>query len=70
VIALDDGLGVQNEVEPQVLHVLLRLDGRRSVRELVAEIAEETGLDEQALATGATARLAELYGLGLVEREP
>lgn len=70
VIALDDGLGVQNEVEPQVLHVLLRLDGRRSVRELVAEIAEETGLDEQALATSATARLAELYGLGLVEREP
>ncbi|MCA1842424.1 MAG: PqqD family peptide modification chaperone, partial [Actinobacteria bacterium] len=68
VIVLDDGLGVQNSVPPEALHVLLRLDGRRTVRELVVEIADETGLDVEMLAATAVECLRQLAVRGLVQR--
>jgi hypothetical protein len=67
-IVLHLGLGVQNAVDPLALHVLLRMDGVRSLRELVGETAAETGLDEDAVRARAVQAVRELYGLGLLAR--
>ena len=70
VILLDDGLGLRNRVPPQALHVLLRMDGSRSLRDLVLETSEETGLDVEALAASAVECVSELFELGFLEGGP
>lgn len=67
VVVLDDGLGAQNSVDPTSLHVLLRMDGQRSLGRLIADAAAETGLAEEALRRHAVPCLRELFGLGLVD---
>ena len=67
VIHLDDGLGLRNGVPAQALHVLLRLDGSSTLRDIVLETAEETGLDVEDLTTSAAACVGELFALGLLE---
>ena len=66
-ILLDDGLGLRNRVPPQALHVLLRMDGSRTLGELVAETAEETGLDVESLTPSAVSCVEELFELGFLE---
>ena len=68
VLVLEDGLGLRNRVPPEALHVLLRLDGSRSLSELVDETAEETELDAGSLVSAVTRCVRELYGLGFLER--
>ncbi|MDQ4068138.1 MAG: class I SAM-dependent methyltransferase [Actinomycetota bacterium] len=70
VIVLDDGLGLRNRVPPQALHVLLRMDGSRPLRDLVLETAEETGLDVEALAARTVECVGELFELGFLEPAP
>ncbi len=70
VILLDDGLGLRNRVPPPALHVLLRMDGSRSLRDLVAETSEDTGLDLGDLTTTVVACVRELLELGFLERSP
>ncbi len=70
VIVLDDGLGLRNRVPPQALHVLLRMDGSRSLRELVRDTSEETGLEAEALAASAVECVTELFELGFLEAGP
>ncbi len=69
-IVLDDGLGLRNRVPAQALHVLLRMDGSRTLGELVLETAEETGLDVESLAAAAVACVGELFELGFLEHYP
>ena len=67
VILLNDGLGLNNRVPAQALHVVLRMDGLRPLRDLVLETAHETGLDAEALATSAVECVGELFELGFLE---
>jgi hypothetical protein len=69
-ILLDDGLGLRNRVPPQALHVLLRMDGSRTLGELVVETAEETGLDVESLTSSAVSCVGELFQLGFLEHYP
>ncbi|HEX2052823.1 MAG TPA: methyltransferase [Actinomycetota bacterium] len=68
VILLDDGIGLTNRVEPQSLHVLLRMDGRTPLGRLIAEAADETGMDAEILAASAVPCVQSLLGMGLVNR--
>ena len=70
VILLDDGLGLANGVPAQALHVLLRLDGSSTLRDIVSETAEETGLDVEGLSSSAADCVGELFALGLLEGHP
>ena len=70
VILLDDGLGLRNRVPPQALHVLLRMDGSRTLGELVLETAEETGLDVESLSSSAVACVGELFESGFLKHCP
>ncbi|MFP5319387.1 MAG: methyltransferase [Acidimicrobiia bacterium] len=65
-MVLDDGVGLRNEVSPEALHVLLRMDGRRTVGDLLAEAADETDIPADVLAGRALASLRQLYELGFV----
>ena len=69
-ILLEDGLGLRNRVPPQALHVLLRMDGSRTLGELVVETAEETGLDVESLTSSAVSCVGELFELGFLEHCP
>ena len=70
VIVLDDGLGLRNRVPAQALHVVLRMDGSRPLRDLVLETAQETGLEVEALAAGTVACVGELFAFGFLEPGP
>jgi methylase of polypeptide subunit release factors len=70
VILLDDGLGLRNRVPAQALHVVLRMDGSRPLRDLVLETAQETGLEVEALAAGTVECVGELFELGFLEPGP
>jgi hypothetical protein len=67
MILLDDGLGLANRVPAQALHVVLRIDGSRPLRDLVFETAQETGLEAEALATSTVECVRELFELGFLE---
>lgn len=69
VILLDDGIGLKNRVDPQVLHVLLRMDGHARLEDLIRETAEDTGMPADALKAVAEPVVRELFGLGLLEHE-
>ena len=66
-VVLRDCAGIVGSVDPLAIHVLLRLDGTTSVRELCAAVAADTGLDEAALTTAAEATMRRLVGAGCVE---
>lgn len=70
VIVLDDGLGLANRVPAQALHVVLRMDGSRPLRDLVLETAQETGLEVEALAASTAECVGELFALGFLEPGP
>jgi methylase of polypeptide subunit release factors len=70
VILLDDGLGLANRVPAQALHVVLRLDGSRPLRDLVLETAQETGLEVEALTASTAECVGELFELGFLEPGP
>ena len=57
------GIGLEARIDPRVLEVLLECDGRRTLRDLVAETASRRGDDEAPLA-----RLVETTARQLVER--
>jgi len=69
-VRLDDGVGLSGPVAPNAIHVLLRLDGCRTLGEIVAEAVEETGLVATALRADALTTVRRLFELGLLERHP
>jgi methylase of polypeptide subunit release factors len=67
-LTLDNGVGLTGEVDAVALHVILRIDGRRTLRALVAEAAEETGVDQDDLALSAASAARRLFERGFVIR--
>jgi SAM-dependent methyltransferase len=67
-VTLDDGVGLSGEVDAVALHVVLRIDGRRTLRALVAEAAEETGADQEELASSAALAARRLFQRGFLIR--
>ncbi len=65
-IVLEEGLGAPVEVEPDLIPVLLRLDGSQLLRNIVAEVAEATGQDPVGLTGQALGLLRELLGRGFI----
>jgi methylase of polypeptide subunit release factors len=52
-VFLNEGIGLRGAVDPHAIHVLLELDGERTLGEVIATTAAETGIDleDQAVAT-------------------
>lgn len=67
-VALAEGLGVRGRVDPLAVHVLVRLDGRRRLREVIDAVAAERGLERSSLAEDSLETVSRLYGLGLLDR--
>jgi methylase of polypeptide subunit release factors len=67
VILLDDGLGLRNGIPAQALHVLLRLNGSSTLRDIVLGTAEDTGLDVEELSNSAATCVRDLFALGLLD---
>jgi hypothetical protein len=65
---VENGVGLSGEVEPLATHVLFRMDGKRSVRDLVQEAARDTGVSKRELTHLALETIRELYALGLLVR--
>lgn len=67
-LVLQDGVGIKPLVEPHAIHALLTLDGARSLREVIHDVIESTGLDEEVVGTQTLGTVRRLYELGFVER--
>jgi hypothetical protein len=65
-LVLEDDIGVDGAVDPLAIHVLLGLDGR-PVREVIATVAAEHGLEPPWLAAGTLPSLRRLYGSGFLD---
>jgi methylase of polypeptide subunit release factors len=68
-LTLDEGVGFQAGLDPQVLHLLTQLDGRRTLRDALAEGAKREGIQDverYALAGLPVAR--RMFELGFLER--
>ena len=63
---LDEGVGLRGKIQPLAIHVLLRLDGERSLKEVIAAVEEELGLDGEELSQAVVGSVRELYGLGFL----
>jgi hypothetical protein len=61
------GLSVCAAVSPMALPVVLELDGRRPLRDLIAAAADATGFDRDQIRTDALASATRLIELGLVD---
>lgn len=65
-LTLDDGVGVTGAVDPLALHVILRIDGRRTLGEIVGQARDETGLDAGALTRSAIDTVRGLLAAGFL----
>jgi methylase of polypeptide subunit release factors len=66
-LVLDQGAGVTPMIAPEVVELLLRVDGERTLAELVADTADATGLAPEQLEGAARETLPELFGLGFLD---
>lgn len=67
MVSLADGLGVRAAVDPDALEVLFACDGKRTLGEIVEEIAMRRGSDAGQFVTIAAAAARELLAHGLLE---
>ena len=65
-VAVEPGAGVHATIGPPVVHVVLSLDGRRTLGEVVEQAAEELGADPAALRREAATAIERLVALGAV----
>ena len=68
-LTLDEGVGFQADMDPQVLHLLTQLDGSRTLREALGEGAKRDGIGdiERHIASGFPAA-RRMFELGFLER--
>jgi hypothetical protein len=64
----EEGLGVRATVEPALTGLVLRMDGVRTLGELIDEIAAETNVDREEIATAGLTLVRALLGLGFLVR--
>ncbi|HUQ77643.1 MAG TPA: class I SAM-dependent methyltransferase [Patescibacteria group bacterium] len=67
VLALDEGLALSVAVEPDMIPVLLRLDGAQVGLDIAREIADATGQDVDATGAQVAAFLRRLLSHGMLE---
>lgn len=68
-LTLDEGVGFQAGMDPQVLHLLTQLDGRRTLREALAEGAKRDGVqDVERYAHAGLPAARRMFELGFLER--
>jgi hypothetical protein len=70
LLQLDDGLAFQLEVEADAMLLLARCDGRRPLRELVADLARVTGRAPARLAAALLPTLRRLVRQGFLVPSP
>ncbi len=66
-LALDDGLALAMSVDPDLVTVVLRLDGSQTGREIARELAAATDHDVDGVATRVAGFVRALLELGMVE---
>lgn len=69
-LVLDNDLGTRVTVDPDLIPVVLRLDGRQSLRQVVDEAAATSGADPGALTPRAVALVRALLERGYLEPAP
>ena len=67
-VTVAEGIGAQARLDPLAVHVVVRLDGRSTLAEIVREVAAERGLAPEPLAERSLDAVRRLYGLGLLAR--
>jgi hypothetical protein len=65
-VVATSGLRLAVDLDPEVLQVVLRLDGFRTVRDVVHGVAGEIGSDQSALVTGTVPAIRDLLHHGLM----
>jgi hypothetical protein len=66
-LGLDEGLGIPVTIAPDLIQVVLRLDGSQRLRAIVDEVAAATGADRESLETRSVALVRELLGHGFAD---
>ena len=66
-VAVAEGAGTHATVSPAIVHVLLSLDGERTLAEVVEQAAAELGTDPGALREEAARAMGDLVARGLCE---
>ena len=68
-LTLDEGVGFQAGMDPQVLGLLTQLDGRRTLREACAEAARLGGVDDiESYERAALPVVRRMFEVGFLER--
>ena len=67
-LRLTEGLPLWGSVDEISLHLLARCDGRRTLREAIAELADKVDVEVNELTPPALALVTKLLGLGFLER--
>jgi hypothetical protein len=67
-MVLGDTNGVAGRVDPLAMHVLMRLDGRTTLADLVDQTSAETGLEASALRTATMQTGRRLLEAGCISR--
>jgi hypothetical protein len=68
-LTLDEGVGFQAGMDQAVLHLLTQLDGRRTLREALAEGAKRDGIaDVERYARAGLPAARRMFELGFLER--
>ena len=65
---LEEGIGLHGTIVPLATHVLFRIDGSHTLRDLINITAEEAGLDKSALTEATLKTVWNLLSLGLLSR--
>jgi hypothetical protein len=68
-LELAEGVGLTGPIEPHAAHALFRLDGRRTLGDIIDEAIEETGIDAGVLEADALRSVRRLFELGFLVRE-
>lgn len=64
-LSLEDGLGIRMDVDPELVPILLRLDGSQPLGEAATEVAELTGTEPGTLADRSVAFVRDLLERGM-----
>jgi methylase of polypeptide subunit release factors len=69
MLTLDEGVGFQAGMDPNVLHLLTQLDGRRTLRQALTEGARRDGVnDVESYARAGLPAARRMFELGFLER--
>jgi hypothetical protein len=65
-VSLEQGLGFRASLDPTVAGMLVRLDGRRTLGEIAADLAREESASRQAVEAALVPVAREMLGAGFL----